>query len=153
MSKYGLKAGGEQVYTIDRPEDALDLIEKVLRQFFGPFWTQHKPLCPLCNEELEDFEKHMNRPVGICSGEQCNSTIHASDYFGKIEDILKEWRITEERLKAEKEKQEKIRKSQPDHPRKVGVGNTKVNGPKEPVGGSGNTPDVESIHGVPVYIW
>jgi len=91
MSKFGMQIAGKSVYNIKTPTQAIDLIEKVIQQYFGEFWTQHKPRCPLCNEGLEDTEKYMNRPVGECVSPKCDSTIHISDFMGKIKDVCSEW--------------------------------------------------------------
>lgn len=91
-----MKVGDETVYGIVSPDHALDLIEKVVSQYFGEYWTQHKPRCPLCDEALSDTEKHMNRPVGECTNPKCDSTIHIADFFGKIKDVLGEWELVKE---------------------------------------------------------
>jgi hypothetical protein len=108
MSKFGMKVGNETVYGVVSPDHALDLIEKVVAQYFGEFWTQHKPRCPLCDTALSDTEKHMNRPVGECTNPKCDSTIHIADFFGKIKDVLGEWTMVKddwmEKAKAELQK-------------------------------------------------
>ena len=106
MSKFGLRAGGKEIYAVKTPEQALELILSIQQQFFGEFWTQHKPRCPLCNEELCDHERHMNRPVGECTNKKCESTIYVGDYLGKIKDILDEWEIIKEQYEEARVKEE-----------------------------------------------
>ena len=113
MSRYGMKVADEIVYGIQHPDEALKLIEKIVDQYFGEFWTQHKPRCPLCNTALTDCEKHMNRPVGECTNPKCDSTIHIADYVGKIKDILEEAAI-ERKQRLEKEAQQASPKSEDD---------------------------------------
>ena len=96
MSKYGMHIADKIVYGITTPDKALELVEMVVEQYFGEYWTEHKPRCPLCNEGLSDTEKHMNRPVGECTNEKCESTIHISDFMGKIKDVLTEWELARE---------------------------------------------------------
>jgi hypothetical protein len=105
MSKFGMKIGDETVYGVVTPDQALDLIQKVVNQYFGEYWTQHKPRCPLCDEALSDTEKHMNRPVGECTNPKCDSTIHISDFFGKVKDVLEEWDQVKEDWKANMKKE------------------------------------------------
>ena len=93
MSKYGMKIADETVYGIKSPDQAIELIKKLLEQYFGEFWTQFKPRCPLCNEALSDCERHQNRPVGECTNPKCDSTIHISDYLGKMKDVIAEWDV------------------------------------------------------------
>ena len=94
MSKFGMQVAGKTVYGIKTPDKALELVEMVVKQYFGEYWTQHKPRCPLCDSGLSDTEKHMNRPVGECTNITCDSTIHISDFMGKIKDVLGEWNLT-----------------------------------------------------------
>ncbi len=114
MSKFGMKIGGETVYNIAAPDQALELVNKVVEQYFGEYWTQHKPRCPLCDEALLDTEKYMNRPVGECSSDSCDSTIHIADFLGKIKDVLEEWNLVKEdwmeKLKIEIRKKDAIEK-------------------------------------------
>ena len=114
MSKFGLKIGEETVYNISDPDKAIELIKSVISQYFGEYWTQHKPRCPLCNEALSDTEKYMNRPVGECTNPKCNSTIHIADFFGKMKDILDEWDESKEGWleNIKKQIQEKIKEEE-----------------------------------------
>jgi hypothetical protein len=96
MSKFGMQVAGKTVYGIKTPDKALELVEMVVEQYFGEYWTQHKPRCPLCNNGLSDTEKYMNRPVGECTNEKCDSTIHISDFMGKIKDVLSEWGLAKD---------------------------------------------------------
>lgn len=96
MSRHGLKIADKTIYGIKTPDKALELVELVIDQYFGEYWTQHKPRCPLCNTGLSDTEKHMNRPVGECTNPKCESTIHISDFMGKIKDVLNEWSLTKD---------------------------------------------------------
>jgi len=93
MSKFGTQIADGTMYEVKSPHKALELIEKVIEQYFGEYWTQHKPRCPLCDTALEDTERHMNRPVGECVNPKCEATIHISDFMGKMKDILDEWNI------------------------------------------------------------
>lgn len=97
MSRYGMKVADETVYNIKSPDQVIELFRKLLEQYFGEFWTQFKPRCPLCNEPLSDCERHMNRPVGECTNEKCESTIHISDYLGKMQDVIKEWDLVSDK--------------------------------------------------------
>ena len=108
MSRYGMKIADETVYGIQHPDEALRLIKKIIDQFYGDKWIQHNPKCPLCNENLQDVEKNINKPVGECVNSKCDSTIHISDYMGKILDILAEADVErEQRLEKAKSKQTK----------------------------------------------
>ena len=111
MSKFGMKIADETVYGIVSPDQALELVEKVMNQYFGEYWTQHKPRCPLCDEALSDTEKHMNRPVGECTNEKCDSTIQIADFFGKIKDILGEWDHVKDTWKEEVKAELRIKSS------------------------------------------
>jgi hypothetical protein len=84
-----LKIGEEEYVDLDNPIQGLVLIKVILKQHFGPLWTNFNPQCPLCNKPLEDFAKHMHRPVGTCSNTTCGAEIHAYDYFGKIMDVIR----------------------------------------------------------------
>jgi len=96
-----MQVADKTVYGIKTPAKALELIEMVVEQYFGEYWTQHKPRCPLCNDALSDTEKHMNRPVGECTNKKCDSTIHISDFMGKIKDVLGEWGLAKDTWKKE----------------------------------------------------
>jgi len=114
VSKYGQNVGGENMFGVSSFSQALDWIEKIVDQYFGELWTQHRPRCPLCNEELHDCQKNMNRPVGECINEKCQSTIYPGDFFGKIRDVLDEVKVLreaeeEKRKKAEEEEERKKR--------------------------------------------
>lgn len=91
-----MQVADKSVFGIKTPDKALELIGLVIEQYFGEYWTQHKPRCPLCNNGLQDTEKHMNRPVGECTNTTCDSTIHISDFMGKIKDVLSEWDVNKE---------------------------------------------------------
>jgi hypothetical protein len=105
MSRYGMKVAEETLYGIQHPDEAIRLIKKVVEQYFGELWTQHKPRCPLCDTALADCEKHMNRPVGECTNPKCDSTIHIADYLGKILDIIAEAEVEQkQRLEEEAKK-------------------------------------------------
>ena len=91
-----MQVADKSVYGIKTPDKALELIGLVVEQYFGEYWTQHKPRCPLCNTGLQDTEKHMNRPVGECTNPTCDSTVYISDFMGKIKDVLSEWDITKD---------------------------------------------------------
>ncbi len=117
MSKHGMKLGGETVFSVDTPNDALEKIEKIIAQYFGEQWTQFLPKCPLCDEQLQDCEKHMMMPVGECTNPKCMSTIHTADYAGKIRDVLQEWNQSKEQW-MEDMKKEVLKK----HPKKVKAG-------------------------------
>lgn len=90
-SKFGLKVGNGRVYNISSPEEALKLISTIVEQYLGLAFTTYNPCCPICDSNLSDHEKNMNKPVGECTNDKCNSTIYPSDYFGKILDILGEY--------------------------------------------------------------
>ncbi len=94
-----MKVADKIVYGIKTPDEALDLMESVIKQYFGEYWTEHKPLCPLCNSGLSDTAKHMNRPVGECTHTTCDTTIYISDYLGKMKDLLNEWNLQKETWK------------------------------------------------------
>jgi len=113
MSRYGIQAGGETVFNIKNPLKAIELVKQIIGQWNGAMWTQHRPRCPLCNDELKDCEQHMNQPVGECDNKKCESRIYAADYFGKIQDILDEWGAEQESWVEEMEKQVKRAKSSP----------------------------------------
>lgn len=146
MSKFGLRAGGKEIYAVTTPEEALELIDKIQDQFFGGFWTQHKPRCPLCDEELCDHERHMNRPVGECTNKKCESTIYVGDYIGKIKDVLDEWGI----IKSQYEEAAAQKKADAEKPpiRRRG---------KKAIGhGTGNrrsATQVKTIEGQPIFVW
>lgn len=102
MSKFGLKIGDKTIYGVKNADQAIDLIETVVKQFLGGSWTQYEPKCPICDEKLKDFQKHMNRPIGECVNEKCQSTIFPSDYIGKIMDIITEIHILREEAEVAK---------------------------------------------------
>ena len=89
-SKFGIKIGDKEIYHIESREQALELIKTVVNQFMGESFTTYQPKCPICDSKLSDHEKNMNKPVGECTNHECDSTIYAADYFGKILDILAE---------------------------------------------------------------
>lgn len=99
-----MKVVDETLYGIQHPDEAIRHIKKIVEQYFGELWTQHKPRCPLCDTALSDCEKHMNRPVGECTNPKCDSTIHIADYLGKILDIIAEAEV-EQKERLEKEAQ------------------------------------------------
>jgi uncharacterized protein with PIN domain len=148
MSKFGLRAGGKEIYEVKSAEQALELIEMVSTQFFGEFWTQHKPRCPLCNEELSDHERHMNRPVGECTNDKCESTIYVGDYLGKIKDVLAEWQIIREQIDEAKKKEEEKKENKQ---RKRAV--RKAGGRTHQVGQAQNVSRVQTVQGEPVFVW
>lgn len=104
MSKFGLKVADKTIYGVKNANQAIDLIEAVVKQFLGGSWTQYEPRCPICNDKLKDFQKHMNRPIGECVNKECQSTIFPSDYLGKIMDIISEVRILREEEELAKKK-------------------------------------------------
>jgi hypothetical protein len=148
MSKFGMEIGGKTVYGIKTPDKALELIAGVVAQYFGELWTQHKPRCPLCDKGLHDTEKHMNRPVGECINPKCESTIHISDFIGKIKDVLAEWELTAEdwKTKVEDELRKKVRAQQ--H-RTAAYGQ----GTSASAGGTSKLGDTEVIDEETVFVW
>ena len=115
MSKHGMKLGGKTVFSIEEPGEALEAMERVIAQYFGEQWTQFLPKCPLCNELLSDCEKHMMMPVGECTNSKCMSTIHTSDFMGKLRDIIVQWNQSKEQwmedMKKEVQKKHKKKAS------------------------------------------
>jgi len=143
MSKYGLQIADKSVFGIKTPDKALELIEMVISQYFGEYWTQHKPRCPLCNNTLSDTEKYMNRPVGECTNPKCDSTIHIADFMGKIRDVLDEWALAKDDWKEEtiKELKKKV---------KVSSETNMFMKPKTPAFADS---DVELIDEKTVFVW
>ena len=110
MSKFGMKIGDKEYNSIEDPILALELIEHIIGQFFGPIWTQYKPKCPLCDHNLADFEKNMNKPIGECNHPNCQSTIFNGDYFGKMRDVIDEWNYHKDTyIKLRKELEDKAK--------------------------------------------
>lgn len=105
MSKHGMKLGGKTVFSIEEPGEALEAMERVIAQYFGEQWTQFLPKCPLCDELLSDCEKHMMMPVGECTNEKCMSTIHTSDFMGKLRDIIVQWNQSKEQWTEDMKKE------------------------------------------------
>ena len=154
MSRYGIKAGGESVFSIKNPLAALELIKKIVAQWNGPKWTQHKPNCPLCDEELQDCERHMNQPVGECANKDCESRIYAADYFGKITDILEEWLAEQDDWVEEMEKKIKRAKVAPGI--QYGTGGRTTGGSggyKKPAHKTLNQPALADIDEEEIFIW
>ena len=147
MSKYGMEVGGKTVYGIASPDKALELIELVVAQYYGEFWTQHKPRCPLCDMGLKDTEKHMNRPVGECTNLKCGSTIHISDFMGKLKDVLSEWALAKDDWKEEiqKELEKKVRAKKHYQGQGQGAGTT--------ASANYGTHDTEVIDEETVFVW
>jgi hypothetical protein len=155
MSNYGLKIGSLVIDKIDDPIKALDLIKVVAEQFLGESWTSYQPKCPLCNGELCDHEKNMNRPVGECTSKECGTTIHPADYFGKVMDILTEFGYHKEKYEAKLQEHMTVKSHVGQNQSRSTEVNVIVpeNTETETPGDASETEFLEQIDGKPVFVW
>ncbi len=147
-SKFGLKIGSTEVFELKSPDDALELVRAVVEQFLGNNFTTYQPRCPICDTNLCDHEKHMNKPVGECTNEKCGSTIHAADYFGKVLDVLAEWEKCRPEYEAKLERLINNQKDDDDDDDRVGFGSGGKTG-----GYTSDEEFIKEINGEPVFIW
>lgn len=145
-SKFGLKIGDHEVFEIKSPDDAIELVRTVVNQFLGESFTTYQPKCPICDSKLSDYEKHMNKPIGECTNDKCDATVHAADYFGKILDVLEEW----EKCKPEyEEKMKRLLENQKEEKSTSRFVPAKRSG----LGIESDDDYVDEINGIPVFIW